>query len=156
MFRRLTLGAVALLVPVCLALAPTRAAAQRSTTPAGVSLLATRARDGAVSIPSLTNNGLLSAEGGGVAHRSPVIAGALGFLIPGVGHVYAGETRRELIVFGATIVGAYFALTDGMPTSASVPGSVVYVGGWVFSVADGVLAANRFNGSHQETAASRR
>lgn len=156
MFRRLTLGAVALLLPACLALAPTRAAAQRSTTPAGVSRLATRAGDGAVSLAPVTNNALLSASGGGASHRSLVVAGALGFLIPGAGHVYAGETRRGLIVFGATMLGAYFALTDGMPTSASVPGSVVYVGGWVFSVADGVLAANRFNSSRQEMAASRR
>lgn len=150
MFPGLTFGAVALFLPGCLALAPTGAAAQRWTTPAGVSRFATRARDGAHSPTPAANVLPVSTEGGGAAHRSPVIAGALGFLIPGAGHVYAGETRRGWTVFGATMLGAYFALTDGMPTSASVPGSVVFVGGWAFSVADGVLAANRFNRSHQK------
>jgi hypothetical protein len=78
-------------------------------------------------------------------HRSQILAGSLGFVIPGLGHAYAGETKRGLIVFGVTMAGAFAALSDGMPNGASVPGSLVMLGGWTFSVVDGVLAARRFN-----------
>ena len=79
------------------------------------------------------------------SRRSPVIAGTLGFLVPGGGHVYAGEPRRGLLVLGLTTVGAFFALTDGMPHTASTIGSLLFVGGWSFSIIDGVLAAGRHN-----------
>lgn len=79
------------------------------------------------------------------AYRSPLLAGTLGFVIPGGGHVYAGESGRGWLVLGVTFVGAYFALTDGTPRAAATVGSAAFVGGWIFSVVDGTLAAGRHN-----------
>jgi hypothetical protein len=89
---------------------------------------------------------ILGTPASAASRRSPVIAGTLGFLVPGGGHLYAGEPRRGLLVLGLTTVGAFFALTDGTPHTASTIGSVLFVGGWSFSVIDGVLAAGRHNG----------
>jgi hypothetical protein len=82
------------------------------------------------------------------SRRSPVVAGALGFVVPGAGHFYAGEPRRGWTVLGVTMVGAFFALSDGMPRAASTAGSVAFVGGWGFSIVDGALAAGRWNRRH--------
>ena len=87
----------------------------------------------------------LGAPASAASRRSPVIAGTLGFLVPGGGHLYAGEPRRGLLVLGLTTVGAFFALTDGTPHTASTIGSVLFVGGWSFSIIDGALAAGRHN-----------
>ena len=49
------------------------------------------------------------------AHRSPVAALALGWLLPGAGHAYAGR-RGKAVLFAVPIVGLFlagFALGDG-------------------------------------------
>ena len=82
--------------------------------------------------------------------RSPLVAGALGFIVPGSGHFYAGEARRGWAVLGITMVGAFFARSDGTPRAVATAGSVLFVGGWTFSVVDGSLAASRYNRRHQD------
>ena len=82
------------------------------------------------------------------SHRDPVLAGALGFLVPGAGHFYAGESRRGWTVLGVTMTGAFFALSDGAPRAASSAGAVVMIGGVAFSIVDGSLAAVRYNRRH--------
>lgn len=82
------------------------------------------------------------------SHRYPIIAGTLGFIIPGAGHFYASEPGRGVTVLAVTMVGAFFALSDGTPTAIAAVGSVAYVGGWAFSVVDGSLAAHRYNLRH--------
>ena len=84
------------------------------------------------------------------SHRYPVIAGTLGFIVPGAGHFYASEPGRGVTVLAGTMVGAFFALSDGTPNLIAVVGSVAYVGGWTFSVVDGSLAAHRYNLRHEQ------
>ena len=83
-------------------------------------------------------------------HRSPLLAGALGVL-PGAGHLYAGEGRRGLAVAGVW-------LASGLVMFSHAHGSVVgmatavNVGTYVFSIADAALAAQRFNARHKSSA----
>ena len=82
------------------------------------------------------------------ARREPIIAGFLGTL-PGLGHVYAGEPKRGLVVAGAWFAGGLvaFSSADKAVTSA---GAIVLLGSQVFSIADAALAAQRFNKRHAE------
>lgn len=81
----------------------------------------------------------------GASHRYPAVGSALGFVLPGLGHVYSTEYRRGSLVFAVTMTGAFFALSDGSPQAAAAAGSVFYVGGWLFSIVDGAFAADRYN-----------
>lgn len=82
------------------------------------------------------------------SHRNPILAGTLGFMVPGVGHFYAGEPRRGWTVLGVTMTAALFALSDGAPRTASTAAAVVMLGGWAFGIVDGSLAAVRYNRRH--------
>jgi hypothetical protein len=84
--------------------------------------------------------------------RSPVLAGLLGFVVPGAGHVYAGEPARGLLTL-ATYVGTMALLTE-LPSRHKAPAAVAFVGVWGFGVVDGALAAQRHNARRER--ASRR
>lgn len=79
------------------------------------------------------------------SHRYPAVGSALGFIVPGLGHVYSTEYRRGSLVFAVTMTGAFFALSDPSPQAAAAVGSVFFVGGWLFSIVDGAFAADRYN-----------
>jgi hypothetical protein len=75
--------------------------------------------------------------------KSPVGAGLLGLVVPGAGHVYAGEPIRGGVTL-ATYVGAAAVISDG-PDALWRAGGVVLLGAWVFGVVDGAQAARRHN-----------
>ncbi len=64
-------------------------------------------------------------------HREPVVAALLG-LVPGAGHLYAGEPLRGLTWLAGTVVGLFLFV---------VPGVVI----WGASIADASLCARRGN-----------
>lgn len=114
---RLTVLLVLLAVPMQLA-------AQR----AAPGTLDTAAATGAVPPPAL---------------KSPQAAAALG-MMPGVGHLYAGEVNRGWLLMAAYWTG-YFMMRGGRTDTVGKVGGVVVVGGWLFGVVDGANAARRTN-----------
>ena len=86
----------------------------------------------------------------GTAHRIPLLAGVLGIL-PGLGHVYAGEPRRGLIVAGVWLGSGMVAFSSANKVVTGTAG-VVLIGASVYGIADAALAAERFNRRHARTA----
>ena len=78
--------------------------------------------------------------------RSPLVAGFLGVL-PGVGHMYAGETGRGLAV-GGVWLGSGLVMFGGADRAVTSVAAVVNIATYVFSIADAALAAERFNARH--------
>ncbi|MCY4570001.1 MAG: hypothetical protein OXD49_17040 [Candidatus Poribacteria bacterium] len=78
-----------------------------------------------------------------VSRKDPFIAGALSFLITGLGQVYNGEIKKGFFHF-ATAVSGYtlYFLADG---NIGIAGLLVGVGTAVWSVIDAPLSANRIN-----------
>ena len=87
-----------------------------------------------------------AADSAAAKHRSPLIAGFLGVL-PGVGHVYAGETGRGLTVAGVWF-GSGMVMFSGADRVVTSVAAVVNIATYVFSIADAALAAERFNARH--------
>jgi hypothetical protein len=84
------------------------------------------------------------------AHRIPLIAGVLG-IVPGLGHLYAGEPVRALLVSGVWFGSGLVAFSSSNTTVTGL-GGVVLIGTSVFSVVDAVRAADRFNRRHARLA----
>lgn len=90
--------------------------------------------------------------------RYPAVAATLG-IIPGAGHLYAGEYGRGLAIMGGiagvALATAFIAVGDCIGEDASVEsceddnvltaGSVLMLGIWGWSIADAWMAANRAN-----------
>ncbi|MCC6928721.1 MAG: hypothetical protein IT359_07000 [Gemmatimonadaceae bacterium] len=84
--------------------------------------------------------------------KSPGVAAALG-MVPGVGHLYAGEVNRGWLLMAAYWTG-YLMVRGGRTDTVGKVGGVVVVGGWLFSVVDGANAARRYNARAQGGAAT--
>lgn len=67
-----------------------------------------------------------------VAAKSPGVAAALSFVIPGLGQLYNEQIIKGLVVFAAAIVGLSFCV---------VPGLVV----WLAGIFDAYSSAQRIN-----------
>ena len=106
-----------------------------------------------------------------VKPKSPGTAQALSFILPGSGHMYAGEDNTGLAILG--VWGASLGLTfaygpwtwekeqsdptgyfsdlaegTGTPTSIKLiwyASAAVTVGSWIYAIADGGAAAKRYN-----------
>lgn len=105
-----------------------------------------------------------------IHRKSPALAVALG-IVPGAGHLYAGEARRGLTVVGAiaavALTSAFIAVGDcdgDVSTSSSeescendnvlAAGGLVILGIWGWSIVDAGLAANRTNRRRARAATS--
>lgn len=75
--------------------------------------------------------------------KSPQAAAALG-MMPGVGHIYAGEINRGWLLLAAYWTG-YLMIRGGRTDTVGKVGGVMVVGGWLFGVVDGANAARRTN-----------
>jgi len=75
--------------------------------------------------------------------KSPQAAAALG-MMPGVGHLYAGEVNRGWLLMAAYWTG-YFMVRGGRTDTVGKLGGAMVVGGWLFGVVDGANAARRTN-----------
>ncbi len=78
--------------------------------------------------------------------RSPILAGFLGIL-PGLGHAYAGEPKRALLVAGVWL-GSGLVMFGSSEKVVTGVAAGVNIGSYVFSIADAALAAQRFNRRH--------
>lgn len=124
-------------------LAPRSMIAPRSEPAAAASLPRLFSPPLAVGVRSFT---LTAADAAG-QHRSPLAAGLLG-IIPGVGHAYAGEGRRGLVVASVWLGSGMLMFSDA-DKSIVVVATVVNVGTYLFSITDAALAADRFNARHR-------
>lgn len=73
-------------------------------------------------------------------------------MLPGVGHVHAGETGRGLAVAGVWL-GSGMIMFSGADRVVTSVAAVVNIATYVFSIADAALAAERFNARHGAAAA---
>lgn len=92
----------------------------------------------------------------GEYRKDPTVAVILSFLVPGVGHMYAGETGKgigllaiDLLSYGAIAYGvacnnSYTCSQNTAQTYAGV-GAGVLVGNWIYSMVDASGAAHRHN-----------
>ena len=98
-------------------------------------------------------------------YKDPKAAVAWGYLLPGAGHIYAGESVKGLLVMatsvGALVVGTIVTLNSGDDNAEigfdydfsvgetnwtpSYIGAGVYALGWIYSVVDAGKAAERTN-----------
>jgi uncharacterized protein YraI len=80
--------------------------------------------------------------------KEPGTATLISVLITGGGQFYAGDTSRGLIMFavgdGALIVGCGLAASNGSYALCGV-GALVYVGTWIYSIADAAPTTRRMN-----------
>lgn len=84
--------------------------------------------------------------------KSPLLAGTLGFVIPGLGHLYAGEPGRGALTF-LTYLGSAVLIAEG-PEGADGVGGLFFLGSWAFGAVDGALAAYRHNRDGERSALS--
>lgn len=104
-----------------------------------------------VSTARTGNNRPLKA--GDPGYKDPGLAVLFGILLAGGGHFYAGESGKGVgILLGAIIGGAMVVSQAGCDDyyyecSEAVGGigAVVFLGSWIFSIADASPAANRAN-----------
>lgn len=76
--------------------------------------------------------------------RSPTVAGLLG-LLPGVGHLYAGETTRGWLLMAVYTTG-YAVVHGGRTDRVGKVGGVLAVGAFLTSLIDAPRAARARNG----------
>ena len=147
-------GRAAMLAVALVAAAPgasQRASAQRPS-PVAVRASLGTASDSAGPAEVLRGRGSelvfasVAADSAAAKRRDPLIAGFLGVL-PGVGHVYAGETGRGLAVAGVWL-GSGLVMFGGADRAVTSVAAVVNIATYVFSIADAALAAERFNARH--------
>jgi len=85
------------------------------------------------------------------ADKNPRLAGALSVFVPGLGHIYAGETAKGGVLTGLFVAGIAAVISaDIGDTHASIrPGgwaAVALVGGvYLYSLIDAPFAAERAN-----------
>jgi hypothetical protein len=88
-----------------------------------------------------------------VSLRNPELAGALSLFAPGLGHVYAGETVKGIVLAGLFVssIGAVIAADIGDTHDSVKPGgwaAVTLLGGvYLYSLIDAPFAASRMNES---------
>lgn len=75
--------------------------------------------------------------------KSALLAGTFGFVLPGAGHLYAGEPGRGALTF-ITFIGSGALIAEG-PDSMDAVGGLLLLGAWAFGAVDGALAAYRHN-----------
>lgn len=76
--------------------------------------------------------------------KSPVLAGALGFILPGTGHCYAGECGRGVVLAAIYLAVAPIALGGRTDAEGKVAG-VIWLAALGACTIDGVLTAQRHN-----------
>jgi len=95
-------------------------------------------------------------------HKDVVVALLLSFMLPGAGHMYAGEVKKGMIILAiffilgmvlalaifATASNAYFSSDPISIAFVVIIGSVVAVVIWLYQMYDAYQAALRFNASH--------
>jgi hypothetical protein len=97
-----------------------------------------------------------------VEHKDTVVAILMALMLPGVGHMYAGEVKKGVLILaifliigiGTTVAffGTFMNFSTGGDTS-SIAGLIlvvliVTVVFWLFQVYDAYQAALRFNAAH--------
>ena len=76
--------------------------------------------------------------------KSRLVAFGLGYLFPGAGHFYAGESWRGANIMGIVVGGMMAAMsTDNETVSGNL--ALVSMGVYLWSMIDAPLAANRQN-----------
>ena len=95
-----------------------------------------------------------------VSRKDPWIAGALSFLVTGLGQVYNGEPVKGLAFFGGVVAGYtlfFLAIEDNYynyygfyvdpegDDDSGVIGLLSAVGIWIVSIVDAPISANRIN-----------
>jgi hypothetical protein len=97
-----------------------------------------------------------------VEHKDTVVALLMALMLPGVGHMYAGEVKKGVfilaffIIIGIAITGAFVGTfmtfdTGGDMSSAAgliLVGLIITVVIWLYQVYDAYQAALRFNAAH--------
>lgn len=151
---------IAILAAALMVLAPVasrRASAQRpspvaahASLAAADSALHTAAPQALRSQPLLA---IVASDSIAVRRRSPIVAGVLGVL-PGLGHIYAGEPGRGLAV-GGIWLGTGLVMFGGGDRTVRGVAAVVNLATYVFGIADAALAAQRFNARQARTAPGR-
>lgn len=76
------------------------------------------------------------------ARKSPRVAALVGFVLPGAGHVYAGEGGRGLLIAAAYWTGVAI-VHGGRTDAAGKVGGVLVIAALGTSVIDGAAAARR-------------
>ena len=66
--------------------------------------------------------------------KSPIIAGVLSLLLVGAGQVYIGQTKRGIVLFGASIVAGVLTLTTGVV-------AILSIGIWLYAGYDAYTGA---------------
>ena len=69
--------------------------------------------------------------------KNPGVAGVLGAVIIGLGHVYLGEWKRVLTLWALVLVAVLMFMTG-----AFILGAILYAGVYVFSIYDAVTLAS--------------
>jgi hypothetical protein len=87
--------------------------------------------------------------------RSAATAFVLSFLIAGGGQIYAGETKKGVLLMLAELGGAGLIIHDlatcdeplsvGCNKTKQVAGAVLVLGSWIFSMVDAPGATRRYN-----------
>jgi hypothetical protein len=119
----------------------------------------------AAALPAPSHDSSADYRSPDVYRKDPAIAGALSFLVPGIGSLYVGETGRGLIYFTLATGGAMVAIA-GMAEHASCQqsfvatdcankggtltalGALTAIGAWFASIADAAGGAKRYNARH--------
>lgn len=101
--------------------------------------------------PGERSDSLTVSAGVHAADKNPRLAGALSVFVPGLGHIYAGETVKGGVLTGLFVAGIAAVIgADIGETHASIkPGgwaAVAFVGGvYLYSLIDAPFAAERAN-----------
>jgi hypothetical protein len=93
----------------------------------------------------------------GPGYKDPTIGLLISIVIPGGGHLYAGETKKGGILLGTalggTILGTAFAVgaaengSAGGVSAALLVGWGLYLGSWIYGIVDSQDAVRRHNAS---------
>ncbi len=73
--------------------------------------------------------------------KSPVAAGCLSAVIPGVGQIYNGDTWKGIACLGVSMTGSLMSSEEDL----QIPGAIIFLGVWVYSIADAVITAKKIN-----------
>jgi hypothetical protein len=88
-------------------------------------------------------------------YKDPGIATVASILVAGGGQMYSGETNRGLTIFGvgagSFLVGTIASATSGSSAPVLL-GWGVYVGSWIYGIADASKAADRHNATLKRVA----
>ena len=77
--------------------------------------------------------------------KSRLVAFGLGYLFPGAGHFYAGESWRGATIMGVVYGSIMFMMSEPESSTAIDAAGVVALGTYLWSMIDAPMAANRQN-----------